>query len=71
MSASPDVSVLLPVQAPAPWLAETLASLEAQTYPNWDLVAVVDGPDEEIETLLADFGGKCVVIQRVEDCHMP
>lgn len=64
VASGPLISVLLPVQAPAPWLAETLASLRSQSYEGWRLVAVVDGPDEDVESQLADFGGDRVVIEK-------
>ena len=38
-----EIDVLLPVKEPAPWLAATLESLNAQTYTHWRLVVVVHG----------------------------
>lgn len=57
MSTTPDssneaVDVLLPTRAPAPWLAETLDGLLAQTHRNWRLVAVVHGEAAELSTLI-------------------
>ena len=37
------VSVLLPVGPTSPWLSETLMSLKAQTFTDWELVVVLDG----------------------------
>lgn len=42
------VDFLLPIAGPAPFLAETLHSILDQTYPDWRLVAVLDGPDDGI-----------------------
>ena len=58
------ISVLLPVRAPAPWLDDCLASLRAQTDPAWELVAVVDGPDQQIQSTLSGFGARQVVIEQ-------
>lgn len=50
------VDVLLPARAPAPWLRETLAGLQAQTLTDWRLVLVVHGPDEGISALASSMG---------------
>ena len=39
----PKVSILLPVRDAAPWLAEALESIEAQTFSDFEVVAVDDG----------------------------
>ena len=45
------VDVLMAVRAPAPWLEETLRSLAAQTFLEWNLVLVMDGYSPEIVEL--------------------
>lgn len=47
-----EVSFLLPVAWPAPYLRETLNSIAIQSVSEWRLVAVVDGPGRDVETLL-------------------
>ena len=42
MSASPPISVLLPVRNGVEYLPEAIASIEAQTYSNYEVVAVDD-----------------------------
>jgi len=45
-SLSPQISVLMPVYKPNPaWLRATIDSLNAQTYPHWQLVLSLDGND--------------------------
>ena len=39
-------------------------SLRAQTDPAWELVAVVDGPDQQIQSTLSGFGARQVVIEQ-------
>lgn len=54
---SPRVSVLVPLRAPAPYLAEALDSIRAQTESSWELVVVLDGPaDENVDRVLTGFG---------------
>ena len=60
------ITVLLPVRAPAPWLETALASVHSQTMRNWEVLGVVDGPDEEVEGVLEAFGARMVRIDRSE-----
>jgi glycosyltransferase involved in cell wall biosynthesis len=43
MSATPLVSVIVPFLDVAPYLAEAIESVRAQTYPNWELLLCDDG----------------------------
>ena len=45
------IDVLLPTRSPAPWLAQTLDGLLAQTHHQWRLVAVVHG-DPKLSNLM-------------------
>jgi glycosyltransferase involved in cell wall biosynthesis len=49
---APAVSVLLAAHNAAPSLAETLASLEAQTLPDWEAIVVDDGSDDDTPRIL-------------------
>ncbi len=53
MSSQPIVSVLLPVRDAAPYLAEAIASLRAQTLEDFEIIAVDDGSTDNGATLLA------------------
>jgi len=48
-----EIDVLLPVREPAPWLAKTLESLNAQTYTHWRLVVVIHGQSAFISELVS------------------
>lgn len=64
MSDGPLITVLLPVRAPAPWLETALASVRSQTMEDWEVLAVVDGPDEVVEGQLRAFGARMLRIDR-------
>ncbi|MFN5162807.1 MAG: glycosyltransferase family 2 protein, partial [Cyanobacteriota bacterium] len=49
------VSVVLPFRNAAPWLPACLASLDAQTDPAWELVAIDDGSSDASASLVADW----------------
>ncbi|MEM1300922.1 MAG: glycosyltransferase family 2 protein [Pseudomonadota bacterium] len=51
----PSVSFLLPVYNGARYLAETLDSLFAQDYPDFDVLAVDDGSTDESPDILARY----------------
>jgi glycosyltransferase involved in cell wall biosynthesis len=50
--AAPALSVLLPVRDAAPWLSQTLASLERQTERDFELIAVDDGSSDASPEIL-------------------
>src|SRR3954470_6092499 len=51
---TPKVTWLLPVKNGMPYLPETLASIEAQTYRNWEIIAWDnDSTDGTLELLQA------------------
>src|SRR5262245_36140263 len=47
MSASPAISVLLPVHNGMPYLPETVASILAQTCTDFELLAIDDGSTDD------------------------
>ena len=54
---SPTVSVIVPAYNTAPFIAETIASILAQSYANYEIIVVNDGsPDTPaLEAALAPF----------------
>ena len=59
---APCVSVIMAVKDSARFLPETLASLEAQTLQDWELVAVDDGScDGGIELIRNRLGSRAVI----------
>lgn len=51
----PLVSILIPVYNAAPWLAQTLESALAQTWPHTEIIAVNDGSTDESLSILRRF----------------
>jgi hypothetical protein len=51
------VSVVLPTRNRKPLLERAVASVLAQSYPNWELVIVDDGSTDDTEAFLATFVG--------------
>ena len=49
------VSILMPVKNAAPFLKACLESILAQTYTNWELIAVNDHSSDDTVAILADF----------------
>lgn len=56
MSAAPTVSVIMATYNGAALLPETLASLQAQTFADWELVAVDDGSRDDSVAVLRSVG---------------
>ena len=60
----PLVSVLITAYNAEPWLADTLASVRAQTYPHVEVVVVDDGSTDETLAVARSFDGVTVLHQR-------
>jgi glycosyltransferase involved in cell wall biosynthesis len=58
MSESPLISIVLPVYNGARFLPESLASVVAQTYTNWELICVDDTSTDETPSLLAAWAAR-------------
>ena len=52
---SPLVSIVLPVYNGEKYLAESLESVFAQTYQNWELVIINDGSTDGTENLILNI----------------
>ena len=50
---SPAVSILMPVRNEAPFLPQALRSLLAQTFSDWELIAVDDGSTDDTPRILS------------------
>jgi cellulose synthase/poly-beta-1,6-N-acetylglucosamine synthase-like glycosyltransferase len=63
LRAVPRVSVIIPAYNAEPYLAETLASVEAQTYRDWEVVVADDSStDGTVETAVR-FGERFTVLR--------
>lgn len=60
MSVSPRVSVTIPAYNAAPYLAQTLESLFAQTYTNREIIVVDDGSTDDTQRVLAPYRDRIV-----------
>mgnify|MGYP000700821426 CR=1 FL=1 len=58
MSSPPPISVLLPVRNGAEYLPEAIASIEAQTYSKYEVVAVDDGSSDDSWFVLQEWAGR-------------
>jgi len=54
----PLVSVIIPVYNGERYLAETIESVVAQTYRNWELIAVNDGSPDNSRVILEEYARK-------------
>ena len=62
---SPLVSVLVTAYNAEPWIADTLASVGAQSYPNLELVVVDDGSTDRTLEIASSFEHpRCTVISQ-------
>jgi glycosyltransferase involved in cell wall biosynthesis len=59
-SGKPLVSVLVPAYNAAEYLAETIDSVLAQTYPHVEIIVVDDGSKDETPAVLARYGDRVV-----------
>ena len=59
----PTVSVVVPMYQAGPWIGETLASVDAQTYPIHECIVVDDGSTDDGPDVVAGFGerSRCTV----------
>jgi glycosyltransferase involved in cell wall biosynthesis len=51
----PLVSVVMPAHNAAPWVADAIRSVQAQTWTRWELIIVDDGSTDDIARVLASF----------------
>ncbi|HTZ20338.1 MAG TPA: glycosyltransferase family 2 protein [Opitutaceae bacterium] len=60
--ATPLVSILIPCHNAAPWLAETLESALAQTWPHREIIVVDDGSNDHSVDLARTFASRGVQV---------
>ena len=65
---TPLVSIIIPTYNRAHLIGETLDSVLAQTYTNWECIVVGDGSTDNTATLLATY---CKKDSRIQYHHRP
>ncbi len=51
----PTVSIVMPAYNTAPWVRHAVASVQAQTWQDWELVAVDDGSKDGTGAILEEL----------------
>ena len=64
--APPKISLLLPCRDAAPFLAECIASLEAQTEPRFEALVLDDGSTDETSPILGAWAERDARVRRVK-----
>ncbi|MEP7340201.1 MAG: glycosyltransferase family A protein [Acidobacteriota bacterium] len=64
MQTTPAVSVIIPAYNVAPYIVETLDSLFAQTYRDFEAILVNDGSTDDTEARIAPFRDRLVYIKQ-------
>ncbi len=61
---SPKVSVIIPVYNGARYLRETIESIFAQTYQDFELIVVDDGSTDDTPQIIASYGSRLQAIRK-------
>ncbi len=69
LTAGPRVSVVLAVRNQARWLPETLASVRAQTFADWELLVVDDGSTDDTPRIATGAAAADLRIHHVPGPH--
>ena len=62
-----SVTILMPIKNAAPWIIETLSSIQKQSYTNWELICVNDFSTDESEYIVAKFANSDKRIQLIQN----
>jgi glycosyltransferase involved in cell wall biosynthesis len=58
----PFVSILIPAYNAEPWIAESIQSAAAQTWPHKEIIVVNDGSTDRTEEIAKQFGSKIKLV---------
>lgn len=57
--ATPLVSIIIPAHEARNYIADTLASVARQTHPDWEVIVVEDGSQDDCEDIVRSFARRC------------
>lgn len=69
MKEAPFVSILMPAYNAAPYIAESIQSILAQTWQNWELIIVDDGSKDDTFAIAQSFAQKESRIQAIKQAN--
>lgn len=58
MNNMPQISIVVPVYNAAKYLPRTIASVQAQTYEDWELLLVNDGSTDNSVQIIEQYANK-------------
>lgn len=61
---TPEVSVVICAYNAAPFIIETIESVLAQTYPNYEIIVVNDGSTDETEQILTPYFDRILYVRQ-------
>jgi glycosyltransferase involved in cell wall biosynthesis len=64
MAINPTVSIIIPAHNVAPYIGETLASVMAQSFTDYEVFVVNDGSTDETEAKLAPFRERIIYLEQ-------
>ena len=64
MAINPTVSIIIPAYNVAPYIGETLASVMAQSFTDYEVIVVNDGSSDETEAALEPFRARIVYLRQ-------
>lgn len=66
---SPRVSIVIPAYNAVRWLDETVSSVKAQTFTDWEIIIVNDGSTDDTATLIQELAAGDVRIKGVHQSN--
>jgi glycosyltransferase involved in cell wall biosynthesis len=55
MNEFPLVSIIIPAYNAAPFIGKTIESVQAQSYPNWEILIINDGSTDKTEEMIRNY----------------
>jgi glycosyltransferase involved in cell wall biosynthesis len=68
---SPLVSIIMPTWNRGEFIAETIHSVRAQTYKNWELLIIDDGSEDNTENIVSGIADERIIFHKAGRIAMP